>query len=416
MMTPLSRLSAVAIVVLIAAQGCSAAASSSSPASGGSAIPGAHPGQLAFSVGPDEALTYPANLTILPDEHTTFMPVDSGGETYRVFAAIMRNASGLAGPLVLETSDLHTFSFAPGYDSPVMLAAMPFTSCTSSFDPEFDLNYAAPGSVLQDPTRAAGNLIMIYEAENHCPGGVYQHPYYASIGLARSSDDGKTWPAPIDSQLGGPDRYAILRSSKPEPTTAENPPVPMGDAIPSAFIDGNDLYVTYASQGPGSDGMIRMARATLGGNGALAFTKWYNGAFSQPGIAGLDSPVLPSKGCAGYQAMGQISHDDLLRLYFLTFVCASQNARQAGWYFSTATSLDRQDWSSPQMIANSQGPLAPACGAAGTGAAFDGWYPSFVTPGSAAGHLARAGMVFFMNGCDTGKRTFAARTFTIAAP
>jgi hypothetical protein len=126
-----------------------------------------------FSVGPDIALTYPA-LPILPDEHTTFFPPAPGSDKYLVFAANMRSTGGLAGPVVLETTDLRTFSFAAGHTSPVMTALMPFTTCKATYDPMFDLNYAAPGSVLQDPTRPPGNLMMIYEAENHCPGAVYQ--------------------------------------------------------------------------------------------------------------------------------------------------------------------------------------------------------------------------------------------------
>jgi hypothetical protein len=43
--------------------------------------------------------------------------------------------------------------------------------------------------------------------------------------------------------LGGPDRYPVLKGSKAEPTVAETNPMNMGDALPSAFIDGNYLYV-----------------------------------------------------------------------------------------------------------------------------------------------------------------------------
>ena len=64
--------------------------------------------------------------------------------------------------------------------------------CNPTYQTEFDGNYAAPGSVVQDPTLPPGNLIMLYEAENHCPGGVNQQPFYATVGFARSSDNGKT--------------------------------------------------------------------------------------------------------------------------------------------------------------------------------------------------------------------------------
>jgi hypothetical protein len=366
-----------------------------------------------FSVGPDITLTYP-NLPILADEHTTVFPPASGSNKYLVFAANAKNAANLSGPVVLETTDLRTFTFASGYTSPVMTAAWPFTTCKATYDPEFDLNYASPGSVVQDPTRPAGNLIMIYEAENHCPGAVWQHDFYATVGFARSSDNGKTWPAPVDAELGGTDRYPVLRHPTPEPSTPESPQVALGNAIPSAFVDGQDLYVTYVAPGPTSDGMLRVARATLGGGGAVAFSKWNGAGFAEPGIGGQDAGVLPARGCSGHQGMGQISFNDVLGLYLMTFVCSG--TAQGAWYYSTATSLDRQNWSAPQLIGGSQLPVVPGCASDGTGTSFDGWYPSFVSPGVAAGHTAASGTVLFMSGCDRGSRTFLARTFTIGAP
>jgi len=187
------------------------------------------------------------------------------------------------------------------------------------------------------------------------------------------------------------------------------------------------LNSAAANGGSLIDGFIRVARAKLGGlleNRPVTFQKWYNenlgppgirGAFSQPGIGGLDSGVLPSGPCSGYQAQGQISHIDALGLFLMTHVCVTKS--EAAWYYSTATSLDRQNWIAPQLIENSQYPLVKGCAANGTeGAAFDGWYPSFMSPGHAAGHLGMTGQVFFMNGCIIGaKRQFLSRTFTITA-
>lgn len=371
------------------------------------------PPVTSFSVSADIPLTYP-NLPILSDEHTTVLPPASGSGPYRIFAANTKNAAGLGGPVVLESTDLRTFTLASGYTSPVMVAPVPFLQCKAFWDPEFDLNYASPGSVVQDPTRPAGNLIMIYEAENHCPGGAWQHDFYATVGFARSYDGGKTWPAPIDAELGGTDRYPVLKHPTPEPTTPENPQITLGNAIPSAFVDGTNLYVEYVAPSPASDGFLRVARAALGGSGTVAFSKWYEGAFSQPGLGGLDSAALPAKGCLGHQGMGQISFNDALGLYMMTFVCSG--ATQGAWYYALATSLDRQNWSAPQMIDGSQDPIVSGCATDGTGTQFDGWYPSFVSPGVAAGHTGLAGTVLYMNGCDRGGRTFLARTFTITAP
>ncbi|HTA67337.1 MAG TPA: IPT/TIG domain-containing protein [Bryobacteraceae bacterium] len=376
-----------------------------------------------FSVGPDQTVVYPNHppapyLEDLPDEHTTFLPPASGSSPYLVFGA-SKISGGTGGATVLQTTDLATFTFATalGHSPQVMAPPLQITACDPTFDTEFDENYAAPGSVVQDPTMPAGNMMMLYEAENHCPGGVNQQPFYATVGFARSSDDGRTWPAPVNSPLGNAARHPVLKSPEPEPS---GPHAPMGNAIPSAFLDksadgNNYLYVTYSfhSDMGAADGLVRVARAQLGSD-PLTFLKWYSGSFSQPGIGGLDTGLTPTNGCAthGLQQQPQISLNDDLGLYLLTFVC--QASGSAAWYYSTATSLDLQDWTTPQLIANSQFPITPNCGGGGTsGNQFDGWYPSFMSPGASAGHTKFTGMVFFQNGCDTGTRVFVSRTFTI---
>jgi len=112
--------------------------------------------------------------------------------------------NGRAGAVALTATNLAQFATTPGYPTQVMTAPVAFGACDPAYDQAFDENYVGPETVLQDPTRPAGHLIMIYEAENHCPGGRNQFPFYASIGLARSADNGKTWgaalamrPAPI---------------------------------------------------------------------------------------------------------------------------------------------------------------------------------------------------------------------------
>jgi len=376
---------------------------------------GAQP-TITMSVGPDEALVYPSNLPSLPDEHTTIFPPAPGSTAYRFFVSTSLTG-GNSGAVVLETADLQTFAFASGYSSQVMSVPVRFTTCNPTYDAEFDENYAGPGSVVQDPTRPAGNLIMLYEAENHCPGGIWQQPFYATVGFARSSDNGKTWPPPANAEFGNADRYPVLKLAAPEPAV-EPSPAAMGNAIPSAIVDGNYLYVTYvAPPGPGvtSDGKIRIARALLGGNGQVVFSKWNNGAFSTPGIGGTDSGFLPSGGCVGGQAMPSIYYFDPLKIFLLTFVCRSVPQAQAAWYFSTATSLDLQDWAVPQLVRNSQFALIDPCpGQTSDGMSFDGWYPSLMSPGVASGHIAQSGYAFFLNGCDTGKRTFMRRTFSIS--
>jgi hypothetical protein len=397
-----------------------------------------------FSVGPDITLDYPATDLNLPDEHTTLLPILPLQRPWRwpfeqaflIFGASKVSLKGPGGAVVLETTDLKHFDSAAdlGYASQVMSSAIPITMCDGIHDQEFDENYAAPGSVLQDPTRPWGNMIMIYEAENHCPGGHNQHEFYATVGFAVSSDGGRTWPAPVNSEVGSTTRRPVFKSAISEPSTASS--FPLGNAIPSGFIDINErgeayLYVTYSNQdGIPSDESLRAGRVKLGqvsrGPGdhddvwnaipydQLQFKKWYNGAFSEPGIGGLDSSVLPSTGCSGKQHMGEITHNDDLGLYMMIFVCKPSSIGNAAWYYSTATSLERQDWTIPQLIANSEKVITLPCNLVdNTGTRFDGFYPSFMSPGAPAGHTRLTGRAFFMDGCDTGEREFASRPFVI---
>jgi len=58
-------------------------------------------------------------------------------------------------------------------------------------------------------------------------------------------------------------------------------------------------------------------------------------------------------GGPGYETGADLSRNEFLHAYLLVFVCASQTTGQARWYFSTATSLEKQDWTTPQLVVNS---------------------------------------------------------------
>jgi hypothetical protein len=162
------------------------------------------------------------------------------------------------------------------------------------------------------------------------------------------------------------------------------------------------------------DFRIRVARAKLGAD-PLDFEKWYNGSFSQPGIGGSDTAVTPV--CpGGGPAHPEINYNDDLGLYLMIFICIKGPGASVGaWYYSTATSLGLQNWTTPQMIQNSQFPVTVPCPGSTAGSQFDGWYPSTVSPGAAAGHTRLTGYFFFLNGCVIGARQFMSRTFTIVA-
>ncbi len=209
---------------------------------GPGALSSTHAAQpVTISVGEDEALSYPAGMDTLADEHTTTMPIGDPlrPSSYRFFVASDTAASGdeNTGAVVLETTDLVNFDFAKGFGNPmegglVMWAPVPFDDCSFTGESVFNQNYAATGSVLHDPTRPVSDMIMIYEAEQHCDGTTFNHDFYASIGFARLQDGGRTWPAPGNY---GTHRYPILQVPGSKPTTLVGQNI--GDAIPSAFID-----------------------------------------------------------------------------------------------------------------------------------------------------------------------------------
>jgi hypothetical protein len=105
-------------------------------------------------------------------------------------------------------------------------------------DQTFDLNYAVPGSVFQDPT--SGRLLMVYEGNNDCvgaPGGPKPGgDSYQTIGVATSLDAGRTWPQYASNGLYTP---AELPFANPvSPATRYGPQQPFG-AMGPAVCMGN---------------------------------------------------------------------------------------------------------------------------------------------------------------------------------
>jgi hypothetical protein len=416
---------------------------------------------IVFSVSNDQTLTPPVTSLFLPDEHTTILPAiepissplkGSNLSRYNFFVA-MANAvdcNRFPGTFVLQSSDFLNFIFAPGFGNAdhgtaVFWPPHPLITggdCHYTTVTHFDEQYAAPGSVLQDPTLPPGNLIMIYEAEIHCPPSSNgMAAGWISIGTTRSSDGGKTWPPPSPKpgfEANGLDygngRYAGITLYRTPPTKAADKFY--GDALPSAFIDDMDpsgdycIYVPYKFTGaPGSGGApdvgndprIHMARAKIGDRsghheaGPLDFHKWYQNGWTEEGIAGHEEGVGLPCGTNCNEAGAQIEYNDALHCYIMTFLgttftCAPTcEPSELALYYSTATSLATQNWTPPQLIENSTYPVLVCNGHR----IIDGGYPSFVSPGHKPGHIGHDGVVFLLKGDPLGSRQFVSRSFTI---
>ena len=232
-------------------------------------------------------------------------------------------------------------------------------------DQTFDLTYAAPGSVVVDPTSGPGNLLMVYEGTNTCfgiAGGANNgNNFYSSVGIATSRDYGHTWPTyraksgfsfvplPGENPSQGPTapngalsgsvcmgnncaatpppnygRYPVLSPSVSMSSAmalGTSLPGSMGDSEISAFVDDASaspaqyIYAVYdykAGTGvltdpnaPGNGLMI--ARAELnGGTAPLNFLKWNGQAFSGAGRGGYDSLVFPTGPFANCEGPAQL--------------------------------------------------------------------------------------------------------------
>lgn len=346
--------------------------------------------------------------------------------------------------------------------------------------------------------------------------------FYSTIGIATSNDYGMTWPTyqangsfafidlpeqnlsygpglpwsafatggpvcmgndcvtPLPSSLYG--RYGVLGPVVSIPSAAQGGAltVSMGDGEPSGFVDdigtgkagGTYLYIVHGYTSgkiglgapgptdPKSHGEIMIARALLGGNAKLAFTKWFgnsvtygdtsSGSFDLTTYAldtsldndglGVESPVFPMQAgataeSASYQTcqaqglqlqvMGSLSYIVDTNQYLMLFVCntptdpgnALNNVPGVALFYATldaaAYSLaDQSHWSAPREVEGSwEAYASPSCNLHSLN------YPSAMSLAMASGRLTTNGFIFSMLGCagagDTTLRQYSSRTFAI---
>jgi len=342
-------------------------------------------------------------------------------------------------------------------------------------DQTFDMHYAAPGSIVKDPTAGAGALLMVYEGTNACIGNaggpvLSNTDDYISLAIATSIDYGKTWPT-----YRGASTFTF--TAMPGVNATQGPNSPMG-ALGKNVCMGNDCTTTppaaygrypvitppislaslmaaaqpltakYGEQeisgfaddvagGPTTylytnSGNVRVARAPLnGGTAPLTFEKWNGQAFASPGLGGAETSVLPAGAFQNCEAPAQnqygssISYVDDTKQYLLLFLCVSpgdpalgpgsSTGQGAAWFYSTSYNLsDQTQWSSPNEIAGSWSTFDNTGGCPD----YKGYYPTFMSLAKNPGHLSLTGYVFYLWGCQgvgtpSPGRQFSARAFTI---
>ncbi|HXA16920.1 MAG TPA: hypothetical protein VN380_08015 [Thermoanaerobaculia bacterium] len=337
-------------------------------------------------LGPDGSSVNPSAGTAIPDEHSSvFAPGTlNGNPDYLFFVASTAPVHADIGVLVLSGGSgpdkngqwTMDYAKADGYGSYPSGYGQIFQSPSGTHcpvvadgnpahqDQTFDLNYAAPGSIVLDPTSPSGNLVMIYEGTITCfgqTGGGRSTGFYSTVGVATSRDFGHTWPTyrgtstftfvpiPGQSTTQGPampsgalgaatcmgndcsstppaayGRYAVLSSSIPvSAAMATGQPLSssIGDSEMAAFLDDASsgaapyVYSTYDFN-PGAGTLVdpqqtsanlMIARAQLnGGTAPLKFFKWNGTTFGAQGVGGIDSPVFPSGSFQNCEAPAQL--------------------------------------------------------------------------------------------------------------
>lgn len=144
-------------------------------------------------------------------------------------------------------------------------------------------DYYSGGPVYRDP--ATGTMVMITHTERGVSGGVW-----SSLAMARSTDGGSTW-----TDLG-----EIITPRLPitsVPSVAQSVDVGGGSYV----VVGDYFYVYFADRLDGNvSTLLSVARAKVSDVIAaarrstptkVAWSKYYNGSWTQPGLGGLSSPL-----------------------------------------------------------------------------------------------------------------------------
>jgi hypothetical protein len=399
----MSRVAPIAALGLLAVLAAACGSRTSAPPpndASGAAAP------VSISLGPAEQILLPGDLGLfsVPDVQLSLIQQPDGAYDVWIGGTVSGNNGAVA---MLSTTDFANYMpvvSAGGKATPVFTASAPMP-CASGVpgSAAIDAQYAASGTVF--PAANGKDLLMIYHAENHTfAGSCYKVlPFYATIGLARSADGGRSWTR----------QGAVITGRDSQPTTAPSMNAGWGAAVPASIVANGYVYTFYADYAvPGSghsaDNPIAVARAPVASDGAPGkWQKWSQGSFGTPGIGGDSTPIVPIAGtpCVFPRQPG-ISFNSYLKQYLLTMVCG------AGWFFSLTSDLAAEAWSPPVQFFSApvdNQRLQP-------GDEYD-WHFALVTPGQTSGQTTgKTGFALWSRGGfpNTPIHMLWRRTFTLA--
>lgn len=263
---------------------------------------------IEISIGPQEVIyTKSKRISTWPDGNLG--PISNGNGTYDFY--------GAKGSKPIKTVGTLT---SPG-------SAKQSVKITGV--PKKAFNYLSGGPVYEDPT--SGARLMVYHAEVH---GKKKSDFHAVLGLAVSTD-----PAGLIFR----DLGTIIEPNSPGPAE-------VGGGSFAVFDNYfNVYYKDWLADGTTSE--LAVARApvsdlinnALSGQGT-AFTKYYNGGWSEPGRGGKSSALETANAANSWLS---VSYND----YLDQVVMVSSQWVADGGDLYLATSPDGINWSPRQPIA-----------------------------------------------------------------
>ena len=138
--------------------------------------------------------------------------------------------------------------------------------------------------------------------------------FYLSIGLAESDDDGYTWVK----------KGQIIKCAKPKEWAATPQQGGRGVGQPGGLADasGKHFYIYYSDLSTPHETQINVAQCSLDDGPPLPgnWKKYYNGAFTEPGIGGRETPIIEvhSSGHSGAW-FGRPTYSKSMGKYVMTF-------------------------------------------------------------------------------------------------
>lgn len=219
---------------------------------------------------------------------------------------------------------------------------------------EFDNGYAGVSGAWRRPD---GDFLAIYHAEDHegmkkLGNGV--DGFYCSVALALSHDDGRTF------QKLGP----MLTGQWPKDPVGR-PDQGVGEPWLLAEPTGQRLYCYYTSHErvAGRGVQICLARCPVAeATKPATWKKFFHGAFSEPGLAGRDSPVLT---CALEKADALFPHVLYVpawRKFVMTFCVNAWDDQTKRNGICMAVSVDGIHWDAATRQQLWQVPVLPVTG------------------------------------------------------